>query len=249
MESKTMRNELVNEENSGIIEKVKSLAFLGKDNLVTIQQVSNYYEVGKKAINSIIERHEEEFKGKECMLLNNDKLKSFKTEIKGCPQVEDTLKSKIKYTSQITVFDRRGVLRIGMLLKESEIAKSVRDYLLNAEEELGEQQRKWAIERTVNKRIRKSYTDAIQSSGEEERMGSIAYPKYTNMIYQIVIGMTAKEMKQTMGIKDYETPKDYLSKEKLKEITSLQDVAKGFLDLGLTYEQIKENLNKAYNDK
>lgn len=38
--------------------------------------------------------------------------------------------TQFKYAAQVATFDRRAILLLGMLLRDSEVAKSVRHYLL-----------------------------------------------------------------------------------------------------------------------
>lgn len=66
-----------------------------------------------------------------------EKLKEFK---KAFRDFHGNLKSKVqnehtlKYASQFTIIPRRALLRIGMLLRDSEAASQVRTMLLNKEE-------------------------------------------------------------------------------------------------------------------
>lgn len=60
-------------------------------------------------------------------MLKGEDLKSFKG------QVQDEL--SIKFVSQLTLFSKRTILNIGMLLTEGDVAKEIRSRLLDIEYE------------------------------------------------------------------------------------------------------------------
>lgn len=79
-------------------------------------------------------RHRDEYADNGLTKLTGDALRQFKSDIKGavqdatCPLGLENLKA----TSHLNLFDRRAVLLTGMLLTESEVARQVRSYLLDA---------------------------------------------------------------------------------------------------------------------
>lgn len=122
-----------------VLEKVKSLLLIPETNESTMQQVADYYEVGIKAIETISLRHKDE--------LTEDGLsnKSYKDFLNIHYEGLETVKGKATFTYKngqilnvpmrgLKVFPRRAVLRVGMLLRDSKIAKEVRTQLLNIEE-------------------------------------------------------------------------------------------------------------------
>lgn len=136
-----------------VLEKVKKLLLIPGTETATMKQVAEYYNVGVEAINSIIKENREEMeedgllnlKGKEIkeFLVNcqkqlpKDLVQSFKdfTNFRGYFTYGD-----IKFANNKNLlFPRRAILRIGMLLRDSEIAKEVRTQLLNIEEKTSEE--------------------------------------------------------------------------------------------------------------
>jgi len=120
VESKTMRDKYM--DNDYVLEKVKALVLLPNDTHITTEMASNYFEVGIEAINSLIKDHREELESDEMLVLVGEQLKSFKDIC----QIESRARA-------LTVIPRRAILRMGMLLRDSLIAKQVRTYLLNVE--------------------------------------------------------------------------------------------------------------------
>lgn len=122
-----------------VLEKVKELFLLPGTELATVKQISDFYEVGEDAIVAIYSRHADE--------LESDGMKVVKHKELSNLQYESlkTSKGKVTFffkdgtlldfpTRGQKVFPRRAILRVGMLLRDSVIAKEVRTQLLNIEE-------------------------------------------------------------------------------------------------------------------
>ncbi len=134
-ESKTSRNEImqdVKEERiNEVLNKVKGLVLLPNDTHTTIDMVADYYEVGGvEAIKSLIFDNKEELEQDGLKILKGKELKEFKGQFLKGTNLENTY----KFAPSLTLIPRRAILRIGMLLRDSDIAKQVRTYLLNVEE-------------------------------------------------------------------------------------------------------------------
>ncbi|MGE7866670.1 hypothetical protein ACQKNO_10460 [Bacillus paramycoides] len=127
-----------------VLEKVKGLLLLPNLEMATTRQVADFYEVPVKTIQTIHARHLEEIKsdghvtktGKELtnelVTLNTKDTKI--TNKRGHILVEWGEYETTLPHSTIGLFPRRAILRIGMLLRDSEVAKEVRTQLLNIEE-------------------------------------------------------------------------------------------------------------------
>lgn len=137
LESKELREKLVAKVE--ILDKVKKLLLIPGTELATIKQVAEFYEVGEKAIETICLRHKEE--------LQEDglNLKSYKDFLNIQNEGLEKSKGKVTFTFQsgeilnvpnrgLKTFPRRAILRIGMLLRDSAVAKEIRTQLLNIEE-------------------------------------------------------------------------------------------------------------------
>ncbi|BFH15879.1 hypothetical protein WJ0W_003315 [Paenibacillus melissococcoides] len=121
IESKTLRESVI--DRTDVLEKVKKLTMLPDDLHVSVEMAAEYYEVGKEAINSCIKDNRGELESDGLRVLTGNELKSFKD-----------MGLIGKNASAFTVIPRRAVLRIGMLLRDSTIAQTVRSYLLDAEQ-------------------------------------------------------------------------------------------------------------------
>ncbi|MCY9733124.1 hypothetical protein M5X17_05035 [Paenibacillus alvei] len=121
IESKALRESVIN--HTEVLNKVKKLTMLPGDLNINIEMAAAYYEVSSKTVESLIYDNREELESDGLQVLTGSALSSFKKE--------SQIKSR---AASITIIPRRAILRIGMLLRDSEVAKQVRTYLLNVEE-------------------------------------------------------------------------------------------------------------------
>lgn len=142
IESKEQRDKLASRVE--VLDKVKGLVLLPKMEFATTRQIAEYYEVSVKTIQTIYSRHTSEIHedgyktmaGRELVEnLATLNMKEAKIEQKrGQILVEtDGQRIQLSYT-KIGLYPKRAILRIGMLLRDSEVAREVRTQLLNIEE-------------------------------------------------------------------------------------------------------------------
>ncbi|MDO4170310.1 MAG: Rha family transcriptional regulator [Lachnospiraceae bacterium] len=96
------------------------------------------------------------------------------------------------------------------------------------------------IEREKGIAVRQSLTKALQQSTENERMHGHAYSTYTNCIYKVLFNKNAKQLRESLGIKNKDNVRDYLSEEELRAVQSMECLVSGLVDCGWSYVQIKE---------
>ncbi|MBE7117323.1 ORF6N domain-containing protein [Bacillus paranthracis] len=126
-----------------VLEKVKGLLLLPNLEMATTKQVAEFYEVKEDVIRQLVLHHGDEFisdgyntvTGREARMLLSEKSSLNKIISKrGCFLVE-TDNGFVKMANRgNALFPRRAILRVGMLLRDSVIAKEVRTQLLNIEE-------------------------------------------------------------------------------------------------------------------
>lgn len=143
-----LRNELI--ARTEVLDKVKKLLLIPEMNCMTIRQVADYYEVDVDTIKRCCQRNRTEIEGDGVV---NKTPKIFKEILKGTTcsvknfeqkngklaiQIDDNTRLEIPNRG-IKCFSKRAILRIGMLLRDSEIAQEVRTQLLNIVEHTAEE--------------------------------------------------------------------------------------------------------------
>jgi hypothetical protein len=233
IESKTMRDQHVFRED--ILEKVKVLPSLPNTIEVTLQMAATYYEVPIDTIRTIIKRNREEFNEYgELRLLKGKTLTEFKTVVQDEPS--------LKGINSLQLINRRGLLRLGMLLTESEIAKSVRHYLLNVEEATPKEIAIWAAEREISRRERRQLTDSIKEFYIGTLKKGFEYSTFTNLVYKTIFDMNANQMRELYDLEKSDPLRDSLSTEDLRKVVNVERTISVLIQLGKDYQEIKQEL-------
>ncbi len=204
---------------------------------LTIQQVSDFYEIDRTTVNRHISQFEGELKHNGYKVLKGVKLKEFKNQFGHL--LEEGAKAP-----QLGVFNFRSFLNLGMLLTDSEKAKMLRSKMLDIvidtlNKKLGGStkyinQRDEDFFRTILKEphYRKEFTSALNQYVE---MGNFKYALFTDKIYQAIFKEKNKEYKKILQLEDKENPRDTMYAEVLTIISSFET--------GLAHE-MEKNYNK-----
>lgn len=134
-----------------VLDKVKSLFLMPKLDMLTTQQVADYYEIPLDAAQTCYRRNKSEIDADGTQLCKpnvwNGHFDRSKEIARGMVafQVSD---NEIVWVPNagIRMFSKRAILRIGMLLRDSKIAQEVRTQLLNAFERTTDEQKVEDIE-------------------------------------------------------------------------------------------------------
>ena len=132
--------------------------------------------------------------------------------------------------------------RISMATK-SERGEDARKYFLGCEQALKlvtEANRQKELERAKGIAVRQALTKAIQQSNENERMHGHAYSTYTDIIYKVVFGKNAKQLREEYGITKKDNLRDCFSTEELAKVQSIEMIVSGLVNCGWGYDQVKQ---------
>lgn len=243
-ESKTLRNDTLNNISYDFLDKMKVIPYLTDDMIVTVQQAANYYECSMDTIKTLIKRNRDEFEGDGMVVLKGQELKKFKEEL-GVGSNEPS----ISYASSLTILTKRSLLRIGMLMTSNLLATKIRNYLLNIEEKTEIDRKSWAIQREVGIIERKRMTSAISKYIPENKNKKFAYPNYTNMVYKTIFGCDAKSLRLQRNVKTNDALRDNFTESELKKVEEVETIVTGLISMDFTYKQIEEMLKQRYKKK
>jgi hypothetical protein len=122
IESKSLRESVI--DRVDILEKIKKLETLPDDIHLTGDMVANFYEVSNDVIRQTAVRKKDELESDGMRTIQGKELSDMKS-----------LCGLNRNIGKLTLYTRRSVLRIGMLLQESHVAQILRDRLLDIQEE------------------------------------------------------------------------------------------------------------------
>lgn len=106
-----------------VLEKVRAIPLLPDDLHITTEGVAAYFDADVKTIEKLVERNREELDANGFRVVTGTAL----TDIKSVCQMQSRARA-------LALFDRRAMLNVAMLLRDSEVARAVRRYLLDSEE-------------------------------------------------------------------------------------------------------------------
>ena len=150
LESNDLRNQLI--ERTEVLAKVKELFLIPGLEMMTTRQVADFYEVDFKSVQKVYERHHDEIDADGIKMSNGGDIHRHCVGVNApCGKARLSVLmpngTEVRFSpAQNTLFSPRAILRIGMLLRDSEVAKEVRTQLLNTFETTTEQQRTDAID-------------------------------------------------------------------------------------------------------
>lgn len=122
MESLSLRQKLCTDANTSILNKIGHLVTLPNNGWAIKENVAKFYQVSLGTLDSLIKRHLKELKEDGYKVLSRK-------------EFENLHEASLEIPNRgLAIFPRRAILRIGMVLRDSVIAKQVRSYLLNIEE-------------------------------------------------------------------------------------------------------------------
>ncbi|MEU7203219.1 hypothetical protein [Streptomyces sp. NPDC045470] len=132
LESRAMRASVM--DRTEVLDKVKALALLPDGVHATTEGVAAYFVVHREVVKKLTQRHRTELTCNGLQVLRGSDLQLFERDnlslsSGGYPQGR----------AHLTLYTRRTLLNIAMLLRDSEVARAVRTYLLDVEEDAREQ--------------------------------------------------------------------------------------------------------------
>lgn len=213
----------------------------------TTAQIADFYEVSTKTVKRYIEVSEKELSHNGYCVLKGKKLKEFKqlfghliyadidddsqrdTEVPLSKKETDS--QSLNRMKALAVFNFRSFLNIGMLLTESERAKSIRSTILDIvidslNNKLGGQTKyinqrdeEYFVAILREPTYRKEFTNALNLYLD---MGNAKYSIYTDAIYEAIFHENSIEYKQILKLEDKENPRETMYAEVLKLIASFE---------------------------
>jgi hypothetical protein len=140
-----------------VLNKVGVLATLPDDIHCTTEMVATFYEVDREAVRQVVTRNRDELDDDGYRVVTRT---AFESDIASLSNLDPKVRT-------VALFPRRAVLRIGMLLRDSEIARRVRDYLLAVEQIVRDDNEDQIIERALS--ILMDRNKALTAKIEEDR--------------------------------------------------------------------------------
>jgi len=132
-------------------------------------------------------------------------------------------------------------------MKNSDVVKKFKVKLVKEFFKMREFINSQKITRAIGIETRKTLTDSIEESGENDRMHGKGYSNYTRLVYQVTgLKEDYKEYKKHFPKGDYRTS---LNPTQLKQIELAESLIKPMLELEKEYSEIKKTLEPLFKTK
>jgi len=154
-----------------VLDKVKTLAFSTGSAQATTRDVANYFEVPLKTVEKVAERHREELASNGMTVLRGADLRKYQTDMMSVSSGPES--GYPQRRSGLTVFSRRAVLYVAMLLRDSVVAQQVRNYLLDVEESARAHPGVEAVRQSTEELRRTVSTLAVGYGSLDRRVGNL----------------------------------------------------------------------------
>lgn len=190
----------------------------------TADTVAEYAQVQRKTVNDLIRKHEKDL----------EEFGVLRFEIALPPPG-----SKGGRPEKVYHLNEQQATLLITYLKNTEpvrrFKKSLVREFFNARQELARRD----AQRAVKLPVRRSLTDAIRDSGENERFHGHAFAAYTNLIYKAVTGRSAAKIRKDAGLPRGADVVPLLSADTLALVTRRENQVAALLDCGMRYDAIK----------
>jgi phage anti-repressor protein len=126
------------------------------------------------------------------------------------------------------------------MVENNSKGRLVRRYFIEAEKRFREEK----LTRARSKAERRLFTDVLKEMLPESPNKKWAYKYYTDLVYKIVTGKNAKQLRELYGLSRDESVRSCLSQVELKEVMNYERIIESLLEFGQNYEGVKEILSK-----
>jgi phage antirepressor YoqD-like protein len=133
------RKQKINEENIHVLEQVKDILTIEETDLITVQMCANYFEVDKNVLEVLISRNREELEENGLKVYKRKEFRELALNLHNVSLEISKYKDSLKLIDMtlditnrgITLLNKRTLLNVGMLLRDSKIAKELRRRILD----------------------------------------------------------------------------------------------------------------------
>lgn len=191
-------------------------------------QIASFFEIDERTVERYLEIHEKELKVNGYEVLKGKRLKEFKLLVK---DIEVTDINVAQSTANLGLFNFRAFLNLGMLLTESEKAKTLRGVVLDivldtinkrtggSTKYINQRDGDFILSYYKEESFRKEFTHALSNY---LAMGSAKYAIYTNKIYQSIFKEHATEYRQILKLSEKDSVRETMYSEVLDLISSYE---------------------------
>ncbi|WP_411843055.1 hypothetical protein [Salinicoccus sp. HZC-1] len=213
----------------------------------TNNQIANFFKVDPRTIERTIENHKEELHSNDFKILKGQKLINFKKSI----QYSATDINVGPKTTNLSVSTFRTLLNFAMLLPNSDVAKEMRNKMINITMDtiaqktgghvkyINQKDKDYLKKAFIEESERKKFTDALRDFVD---VGQYKYAYFTDLIYKAIFKESAKQYKQVLSLEKNDKTRDTMYSEVLLIIATFE---RGLAhEINCKFEELGRKLTK-----
>lgn len=197
----------------------------------TADTVAQYAQVQQQTVEHLIRKHMKDL----------EEFGKVGFEIRACPHRTGASLQKLYHLNE-----QQATLLI-TYLRNTEPVRRFKKALVRGFFEARQELARREVQRAIKAPVRRSLTDAIRDSGENERFHGHAFAAYTNLIYKAVTGRSAAKIRKDAGLPKGADVIPLLSADTLVLVTRRENQVAALLDCGMRYNAIKAVLEGGKN--
>jgi len=101
------------------------------------------------------------------------------------------------------------------------------------------------VTRQIGKQAREALTNAIQGLPESPHK-EMKYKHYTDLVYKIVFGKNAKQLREFHGIGKTDNLRNRFTSSELKQVEMIEGQISSLIDLDYDYKMVKDIVSRKY---
>jgi predicted patatin/cPLA2 family phospholipase len=122
------------------------------------------------------------------------------------------------------------------MVENNDKGRMVRRYFIEAEKRYNDLK----LIHARSKAERRLFTDVLKETLPESPNKKWAYKYYTDLVYKIVTGKNAKQLRELYGLSQDDNVRSKLSPQELREVMNFERIIESLLELGHNYDNIKD---------
>jgi hypothetical protein len=209
--------------------RIKGIPFEGKT-VVLKEQVAQFFEITLRTVENYLGDYSDELAQNGYEIIKGNRLKALKISILKM-DVPETDFGNISKSPQLGIFDFRAFFNLGMLIRESERARVLRQMILDividtinqrtggGTKYINQRDEDFLLAWFQEENYRKEFTDALKNYVD---MGNFKYPLYTDKIYVSIFREKAQEYRKILRLHDQDKVRDTFYSEILDLLSAYE---------------------------
>lgn len=93
---------------------------------------------------------------------------------------------------------------------------------------------------------RRNMTDSIRDHIEESPNKKFQYKNFTDLVYKLLFGMNAKQLREHFALDKTEELRDFFDEDQLKSVQKLERNIASMIEEGMTYAEVKDIISRKH---